>query len=111
MKTRTAPQPGDVRTLNFQSDVHGGQYRLIEHLGGGRWTVEDLPPSDATVESIIADAATAAARRAANPSGFGRMTEDDIWEMAEQNIADREARAGRRHTITLVSAAEWARYF
>lgn len=104
-------QAGDIKTTNFQSDVHGGQYRLVEDLGDGRWIVEDLAPSDETIESIIADALATVERYRTSPRGFGHDSEDGILDRADEDIARRTARAGERREIRIVSSDEWARYF
>lgn len=102
---------GDIRTRNFQSDCHGGQYRLVEDLGDGRWIVEDLAPSDDVIESVITFALQDVERFHANPRGFGHMTEDDILRMADEDIARRVEAAGERREMRFVSTDEWARHF
>lgn len=33
---------GDILRWSFQADIYRGQYRLIKHLGGGKWEIETI---------------------------------------------------------------------
>jgi hypothetical protein len=84
---------GQVLTFDFQSDVHGGQYQLVERTAPSTWTAVRLPPSETEIASI----------------------NSDPWYVAHGGadvaIADRFALAGVAFKITFVSARRWAEYF
>lgn len=93
MPRTTSPQPGDIRTWNFQSDVYGGRYQLVRHLGGQKWEAVRLEPSDEEIDLIL----------------------NDKWggtdEQKEATVLRRIEDAGTTFQLRLVSSDEWARYF
>ena len=81
--TRTAPAAGDIRTWDYQADCFGGQYRLVEDLGAGTWLCEHLPPSDETVDAIVALAAEHEAR------GFSYLgTVDELMDEVDHAVLE-----------------------
>jgi hypothetical protein len=102
---------GQILRHNFQADVYQGEYMLVEDLGGGKWVVENLPPSEELIEAVYAYVSTSPHHLGYfDPFGPGRreMTRDEAW-VAE--IEDRMASAGRRSTVQFVSRAAYAAHF
>lgn len=95
-------QVGDIRQWDFQADVFEGEYRLVEDLGGGRWIIEALAPSDALIDRVLA---IAAGQEASGASWMSSMAE------VEREIAERQARAGEQMTVQFISSAQYAEAF
>jgi hypothetical protein len=98
---------GDIMTWDYQSDIYGGQYRLIEDLGGGRFVAEYLEPSDEVIDRIINDFM----------DGHGYLDYIDPFgpnrrrvtaqESLDMEIMQRIERAGQTFKIQIVSAATY----
>jgi len=92
-KNRKQRRAGQCYTSDFQSDVYGGAYTLIERTGPNTWTCVNLPPSEAEIAAILTDP----------------------WNVehgdAERVLAERWARWGIPYTVTFVSASRYASYF
>lgn len=117
---------GEVYRWDFQSDVYGGQYKVIAHLGGDRYEIEDLPADDQTIEAIFdywaameADGAMTSPiwdkqwsecdeAKGEHPQRIGWKTYE---QMLEEDLARYAERAGRRSVCRFISAARYAEYF
>ena len=106
-QTKTSAHVGQVRRFDYQSDIFRAEYRLVEHLGGNRWLAEYLPPSDEAIEEIL-EGAILEHDKGYEYGYFGR---GDKLELAEREIARRQADAGSTFTISIVSRDAWAAMF
>ena len=96
--------PGEILRHGFQADVYGGQFRLVEEIEPGRWTVEAVAPDEETIGRIIEQA-----ERYAETGGYPwslAIGHDDPWEAAEAEVAQREDRAGERTVYRLITTKE-----
>jgi hypothetical protein len=104
--TQQTRKPGDVLQRSYQSDVYGGRYRLVESLGGGRWVIEDVEPSDEEMDAILSDPYFITGGVYIKPNGEALFP-----ETPEEVVLARIDCAGRRSEIRLVSPREFSRYF
>lgn len=117
---------GDVYRSDFQSDIHGGQYRLVEKVKGepNTWIIEYLPPDEQTLDSILNYYVTAEANgymttpvwdKTWAQCGEGEHPERIGWTTYEQDmeaeIQRYEERAGTRVKTTFISSRRYAEYF
>jgi hypothetical protein len=87
-RTRRA---GQVGRFDFQADIHGGQYELVERIAPNTWTCKHLPPDEQTCKSI---------------------QDCPAWgEDPKAEIARRQQQAGQTFKMQFVSSAQYARYF
>lgn len=98
--TKARMRVGDVHTWDAQADHLRGRYELVEHLGGSRWRIRNLPPDDAEVDRIL----DYFARNEARGHGFDCTVEALMAEVAERS-------AGREMEVEFVSAERYAAYF
>jgi hypothetical protein len=82
---------GQCYTYDFQADVYGGAYSLVERVGPNRWLCVNLPPSEAEIAAIMADTSA--------------------YADAEWSLRTRWARVGETFETQFVSAAKYASYF
>jgi hypothetical protein len=119
---------GDIKRWDFQSDIYGGRYRLIEKVAGkpGTWVIERLGPDEQTIDAIVAHYLNVEANGwmttpiwdktwAECDQAAGERPQQTGWTTPEQDMMDElaryEAQAGERTTIKFVSHQEWARHF
>lgn len=103
---------GDVQKYDFQSDMFGGEYRLVEKLPRGIWKCEILAPSDEVIEAIRAFYMDSANPSLGYHDPFGperrRATRQ---ESMDQEIALRVEQAGDIREMRFVSRSEWSKHF
>lgn len=117
-------QAGDILQNDFQSDVYGGRYKLIERVGPKTWVTEVLPDADDVIDKIVEFYVHEEARGAyrtriwnktwkecvgdERPEVVGEKTYE---EMMMDELAWREQFYGTRRTVKFVSSAQYAEYF
>lgn len=119
---------GDVYRSDFQSDIYGGQYKLIEKVKGepGTWIIEYLPADEETQQRILDYWADAEARggltapiwdktwkecdtdAGEHPRKIGALTYE---QELERELERYEQRAGTRSKTTFISSKRYAEYF
>ena len=106
------PKVGDTAKWDNQSDVFQGEYRYVEHLGGNRWMIEYLEPSDELIEEIEEYYLRSPQPYLGwfDPFGPGRR-EATRQEALDEEVMERIERAGRRTEIRIVSREPWAAMF
>lgn len=105
-------QVGQVMKWDHQSDVFHGEYRLVKDLGGGKWEIEELEPSDELIDEVLDYYLNAAHPYLdyVDPFGPGRRRATR-QESADQEIMNRIDRAGTIKVIQFVSQERWASAF
>lgn len=98
----TTTATGKVCKWDFQSDVFGGSYELLEHLGKDVWLARHLAPSDDVIDAIVEYAAEA--------EKHGHSYLGTAEEMMRE-IEFRQALAGQTFEIRLVAVREYAEMF
>jgi len=117
---------GDVYRSDFQSDMYGGQFKLIERVNGepNTWVIEYLPADEETEQAILDHWASVEARggqttpiwdktwaecsEGERPQRIGWTTYE---QELERDLARYAERAGSRTKTTFVSAKRYAEYF
>jgi hypothetical protein len=119
---------GNIYRWDFQADVYGGQYKLIERVPGkaSTWMVERMPADDQTVSAIVDFYAGEEAR-----GGMTTPVWDKTWAECDEAAGERPQRigwtsyeddmmaelaryeelAGTRMQLTFVSSRRYAEYF
>jgi len=82
---------GQCYTYDFQADVYGGAYSLVERVGPNRWLCVNLPPSETEIAAIMADTSEYA---------------DTEW-----TLSSRWSRVGETFVTQFVSHANYDRHF
>ena len=115
---------GETHRWNNESDPFGGQYRVVQNLGGGKWEIEHLPADDQTTGAIFDYWASVEARGGMTapiwdktwaectgderPQRIGHLTYE---QELERDLARYAERAGQRMTIKVVSRKQWDAHF
>ncbi len=117
---------GDVRQRDFQADVWETSYRVIRHVKGNSWEIEQLPPSEEVLDKVL-DFWAAEEARGATTSPIWDKTWDECdkskgeaprivgWvsyeEMLERDLQRLEEQTGRLMTIGFINWDKWAEMF
>ena len=115
---------GDVRQHDFQSDVWETSYRVVRHVKGNEWEVEQLPASEEVLGRVLDFWAGEEARGAMTlpvwdktwaECAEGEHPQRVRWmtyeEMLERDLQHLEEWAGCRSVVKFVSRDEWAKHF
>lgn len=115
---------GDICRWDGQADPFGGRYQIVRHIEGDKWEIEILPADDETTEAIFGHwlyaeehgfMTTPIWDKTWNECAEGECPQRIGWKTYEQELEEDLARyaeaSGRRMTIKIVSAAEYASHF
>jgi hypothetical protein len=115
---------GDIHQNDFQSDVYGGRYKLIERVGPKTWVTEVLPDDSDVIDKIVEFWAHEEARGARRTPIWNKtwkectgderpeiVGEQTYEEMMMDDLAWREQFYGQRRTVKFISSAQYADYF
>jgi hypothetical protein len=119
---------GDVYRSDFQSDMYGGQYKLVEKVPGepNTWIIEYLPADEQTEQAILDHWAYAEAHDqqttpiwdktwAEGDESKGEHPQITGWRsyewMLERDLASYAERAGTHSKVTFISSKQYSEYF
>lgn len=104
-------QIGDVYKWDYQSDIFQGEYRIVENLGGGRWIIEDVEPSDELIDEVIHYYQQPGAYLGWHDPFGPERRKATVQEAIDEEILTRIDRTGTRREVKFISAAQYASMF
>lgn len=115
---------GETHRWDSQADIFGGQYKVIQNLGRGRWLIERLPADEQTQQAILDFWASVEARGGMTTPvwdktwaecGEGEYPQKTGWTSYEEELERELARyaelAGTTMELQVVSRERYARHF